>query len=128
MCRQLTMLAKNDYQQAVMICEHDTIHLVNHYTTVRMTRYTFHKLDEMLRSRCLTNSGSRLRFKQTDDGNVELWIGKGAFALSPVALFALVKLVETAADRLRTTPLADLIGAGTDSGIGRCPPPNPSLN
>jgi hypothetical protein len=128
MCRQLTLLARNEYQQMVMICEHDTIHLVHRHTTLLLSRKAFYQLDGVLRSRCLATNGVRgLRFKQTEDGDVELWVDKGAFLLDPVALFALAKIIRTAADRLRTTPLSEIIGPQTDS-MGRWSPSNPSLN
>lgn len=126
MCRQLTILAQNDHQQVVLICEHDTIHLVNRHITVMMSRHAFYQLNGMLRSRHFTNGGNNLRFRHVGDGDVELWIGSGAFSLRSAALFALSQLVQAAADRLRTTSLSALLAPTTATERGS--PPNPLLN
>ena len=127
MCRQLTLLARNEYQQMVMICEHDTIHLVHRHTTLRLKRDGFFQLDQMLQSRCLTNKNGHLHCKTSQDGLIDLWIARGGFRLLPAELIALAKLVRDTADRLRTTPLSEIIGPQTDS-MGRWSPSNPSLN
>ncbi len=129
MCRQLTMITQNEYRQAILICEHDTIHLVNNHTTILLSRHAFYQLDGMLRSRCLMSGAKGVACKTTPEGEVELWIGNGAFRLQPVELFALSKLVDAAAIRLRTTPLDEIIGKTPPRrGMLNAAPPNPSLN
>ena len=130
MCRQLTLLARNEYQQMVMICEHDTIHLVHQHTSIRLKRDAFFQLDQMLQSRCLTNSNGPLRCKTSHDGSIELWIGGGGFRMLPAELIALAKLVQDTADCLRTTPLDELLDKNVER-LGFWQPPvttSPSLN
>jgi hypothetical protein len=98
----------------VFICEHDTLHLVHQYTTILLTREAFFQLDQLLESRCLADSNGHLRCKTTKDGYVELWIGKGAFRLLPAELIALAKMVRDTAERLRVTPLDELLHKEND--------------
>jgi hypothetical protein len=130
MCRNLTVLCRNEFKQVVLICEHDTLHLVHHYTTILLTREAFFQLDQLLQSRCLTDSNGQLRCKTTDEGYIELWIGMGAFRLLPAELMALAKLVRYTAERLRLTPLDELLHKENDeTGLRRHPQTtSPNLN
>ena len=128
MCRNLTVLCRNEFKQVVFICEHDTLHLVHQYTTILLTREAFFQLDQLLRSRCLTDSDGQLRCKTTDEGYIELWIGKGAFRLLPAELMALAKLVRYTAEHLRLTPLEELLYNENDESVLWRPPQNTSPN
>jgi glycerol dehydrogenase-like iron-containing ADH family enzyme len=82
MCRYLTILRENELKQVVLICGHNTLHLVHQHTSIRLKRDAFFQLDQMLQSRCLTNSNGPLRCKTSHDGFIELWIGGGDSACS----------------------------------------------
>jgi len=130
MCRNLTILSRNEFKQVVFICEHDTLHLVHQHTTILLTCEAFFQLDQLLQSRCPIDSDERLSCKSTKDGYVELWIGNGAFRLLPAELVALAKLVRDTAERLRLTPLNELLHKENDEpGLWRPPQAtSPNLN
>ncbi len=109
MCQQLTVLERNEFKQAIFICEHDTIHLVCQYTTMVMTRHAFYKLNQFLQSRCSNKEQGALCCKMSSDNNVELWIGKGAFRLIPAELISLATLIEKTTRRLKDVPLEELL-------------------
>jgi hypothetical protein len=128
MCRNLTVLCRNEFKQVVFICEHDTLHLVHQYTTILLTREAFFQLDQLLQSRCLTDGDKQLQCRTTEDGYIELWIGKGAFRLLPAELIALAKMVRDTAERLRLTPLEELLYKENDESVLWRPPHNTSPN
>jgi len=130
MCRNLTILSRNEFKQVVFICEHDTLHLVHEHTTILLTREAFFQLDQLLQSRCLTDSDEQLSCKTTKDGYVELWIGKGAFRLLPAELVALAKLVRDTAECLHSTCLEALLNHSDRTSYFWDPPPatSPNLN
>ncbi|MEM9954492.1 MAG: hypothetical protein AAF846_22985 [Chloroflexota bacterium] len=109
MCRQLTEIARNDFKQAVFICEHDTLHLLNQYTTIVMTRYTFFALADFLGLGCLNEKNEHFQCTVLPDNSVELWIGKTAFRLIPAELISLTSLIGNTANYLRRVPLKDIL-------------------
>ncbi len=108
MCHHLIELARNEFRQAISICEHDTLHLLNQHTTIVMTRQTFYELNDFLQSCCLNKDHGEFNFKVTDDNYVEFWIGKGGFRMFPAELIALATLVEKTVKRLKQMPLQEL--------------------
>lgn len=109
MCHHLITLAKNEFKQSVHICEHDTLHLVHHHTTIAMSRQSFHKLSDFLASRCLNKKQDVFSCKVSGDDYVEFWIGKGAFKMIPAELIALATLVEKVSAYLQDMPISELI-------------------
>jgi len=128
MCKNLTVLMRNEYKQVIFICEHDTLHITHKHITVVLTREAFFQLDSLFHSSCLLNSGSLVRCKVTDDGYVELWIGQGAFRMTADEMTALAKLVAHSADILRNTPLNALLKPVQSTGWSVGPHVNFSLN
>ena len=122
MCQQLTILGRNQYQQTILICEHDTLHVNCQNATILMSRGVFYELDMLLQSRCLPDGEAALQCRAGADGMIELWLGRGAFRLQPAEMIALAKLVHGIAARLRRVPLADLLQDNREADFRRPPP------
>ena len=117
MCRHLTCIARNQYQQSILICEHDTLHILYHHTTIVMSRAAFYHLADLIKSRNLRNceiKGVAIRFKRTPDNQIELWVGSGGFLLSAVAWAALASLIQQGASYICSTPLEDILQRNPD--------------
>lgn len=117
MCRYLSCIARNEYQQSILICEHDTLHILHHHTTIVMSRAAFYHLADLIKSRCLSNceiKGVAIRFKRTQNNQIELWVGSGGFLLSTPAWMALASLIEKSAAYIRSIPLDDILQRNPD--------------
>lgn len=118
MCRYFTLLERNNLNQSVFICEHDTLHLMHNNVAIMMSRRSFYYLADMLNTRCVNccqPAEMAVRWTQNPDSTVNLWIGKGAMQLTLFEFGALSALVQRVAKRLKSTPLENLLRPTTPS-------------
>ncbi|MEM6528857.1 MAG: hypothetical protein AAF653_11225 [Chloroflexota bacterium] len=116
MCRYLTVIEKNEHKQVIFICEHDTLHISHKHTVIVLTRAAFYQLDDLLRSDCSLNRDSVVNQRITESGQIELWIGDGAFRMTSVEMTAFTHLVERCAEKLRHTPLSAMLKPAPNTG------------
>jgi hypothetical protein len=106
MCRQLTLLAKNDFRQMIFSCEHGTIHISHQQATLCLTYADFllfagWVIDGNL---FVLNQSDSWRVRETDDGQVELWLGSGGLRLTVMEFFAFSDLLRLTLEILKSPP------------------------
>jgi hypothetical protein len=104
MCRQLILLAENDFRQMIFTCEHRTIHITHQQTTICLShgdfvRFTAWLLEDNL---FITSQTGNWHIRETNDGLIELWLGSGGLRMRDVEFFAFGDLLYEALERFRT--------------------------
>jgi len=111
MCRNLTLLAKNDRRQMIFTCEHGSIHITHQFTTILMSRHVFIQIAALFGQDEMDTPYARMlgfRMEEAVKGQVDLWIGSGGFRLDEGDFRSLAALIQQSVCRLREAPHARL--------------------
>jgi hypothetical protein len=123
MCRQLILLAKNDFRQMIFMCEHGTLHISHQHTTVCLSRSGFQQLAPWIMAgnwQALEQSGAG-SLHTAEDGWIELWLGSGGWRMRMLELLAFAELLRITLERLPR-------GQSQDLPLAVHPNIKPSLN
>lgn len=112
MCEQLTILAKSSDYRYIGLCEHGTIHLFWHHSTLYLSVEEFERFVQFV-SRGI-NAGrarrceGRYHLALTANRYYQLWIGNAGLLLSAVDWLIFVDLGQVALRQLQRQPTAGL--------------------
>jgi hypothetical protein len=129
MCRQLILLAKNEHRQMTFTCEHGTMHLTHQHATLCLGRADFIRFAQWVTEGNLfaLNQSGAWQVRESEDGQVELWLGSGGIRMTVIEFFAFTDLLRDTLQRLEKLRLDEIL-SGNPSSLLQSSRVNPSLN
>lgn len=115
MCRQLILLAKNEFRQMIFTCEHGTMHITHQQTTICLSHADFLLFAGWMAEGNLfgLNQTDSWRVQESSDGQIELWLGSGGLRLKVMEFFAFSDLLRLALERLQSAQMARYLSRAT---------------